>query len=145
MATGLGCKLHWTIASSPLFLSGGLLLLPIYCYVCTSHFFNMSVKQLTGIIPLAHTYCCLKLHGAVWQSNMQALAGLSSISPLRWLITKNLVSQLPENVFILHNLDSGGLQKRATYTTSIAIIIPKTQYSTICIQLSCFFAPWLRL
>lgn len=111
--------------------SGGPLLFPVYSSVCTLYFFNTSVKQPNGIIPPAHTFCCLKLHGAVWQSNEQALAGSASIGPLRWTTaTKTLVSQLLSQgmLLFLHNLDSRDLQKWAGYIHfGKAIIIPKTQ------------------
>lgn len=95
MVTGVGSKLLGSCFCL-MFLSERLPYFPVYSYVCTLHFFNTSVKQPNGIIPLAHTLWCLKLHGAVWQSNVQALASLTSISRLTRTMTttKILISQL---------------------------------------------------
>ena len=71
------------------FLSGGPLLFVVYPCVYTLLFFNTSVEQPKRIIPPAHRFCCLKLHSAVWQSHVQALAGLASMGLLRWTTMKN--------------------------------------------------------
>lgn len=83
VATGLGRKLHWTIASACCFCQedrcSSCLLFGLY-FVLFQHFCETTKWDNTTSI----CFCCLKLHSAVWQSDVQALAGLVSIGPLRW-------------------------------------------------------------
>lgn len=78
-------------------------------------------------------FCCLKLHGALWQSNVQALAGWSTEVNKNINKKTSFLSYLARECFhFLCNWDPRELQKWAVHIRlRMAIIIPKTRYRYI--------------
>lgn len=77
VATGLGCKLHSTAASACCFCQEDR---------CSFQFTLLSVLWTFSTLcettkwddTTSTRFCCLKLHSALWQSNVQALASWST-------------------------------------------------------------------